>query len=356
MSPKLEWIDFLDLYSQVNNYPSMSPSSSPRTTAGFENYLFSPEKIREACSRKPRRTRPSPRGRDTYSAPSIASSSSSPSPSPRGRDRSYPNSSSSSSSSRSGSIHSYVSSSYGSDQSYSPSSSSSSSSSRSGSRPYGYIPPPEPDRYGNYMYLPLRDSLRVMSDVQKTLEDACFSYGDQHLPEVLEENGWDCPEAVELNTWVSILSKRANFKLLSHFSQSTGNTKDLRDLLESMREIRHTTVHRHRHTVTTIRILVQDAIAFCRILREDTCLKELYAIWGAASLQIDQLYEKSQPCPPPEPSILQIPSSPKLLPESQRETSTEEDDRSTEAGSEYTESSTTTYSKEHLFWQRRTWQ
>lgn len=208
------------------------------------------------------------------------------------------------------------------------------------------------------MYLPLRDTLRILRDVQSTMEEACFSFAERQLPEVFEdeEKEWDCPEAVELNAWVAVFFQRDNFKLLCQLSQYIGNESNLGDLLESMKQIRHAVVHRHRLTVTTIRILVQDAIAFCRILGEDTCLKELHAIWGAASIQIDELYEKSQPCPPPESSILQIPSTPKLLPESKRETSTEEDNRSTEAGSEYTESSTTTYSKEHLFWQRRTWQ
>lgn len=148
--------------------------------------------------------------------------------------------------------------------------------------------------------------------------------------------------------------EQANFKFLCHLSQYIGNTKDLGDLLKSIKQIRHAAVHRHRLTVTTIRILVQEAIAFCQILGDNTRLERLHAIWGAASIQIDQLYEKTQPYPPPEPSTLQNSSVPKLLPISHPQI-----ERSTEVDSEHTESdvddrTTTTYSKEHVFWQRRT--
>nr|CEG05608.1 unnamed protein product [Fusarium clavum] len=363
MSPQLEWNEFLSLYCQVNNSPSLSPS--PRPILGFEQYLFSPEKIRETCN--PRRTSPSRhdtyRGRATSSSTSTSSSSSRSSstnhyvPVHFGRAGSYSPPSTSSSSTSSGSTHSYVPASCGRDRSHSPSASSSSwssSSSRSSSRSegsstYGSIPPPEPDRHGNYVYLPLRDSLRILSEVQSTMEEACYYFAEKQFPEVLEEKEWDCPEAAELNVWVSVFFERRNFKLLRRFSNFTKNTRDLGELLDSMKQIRHSAVHRHPLTVTTIRRLVQEAIAFCRILGDNTRLEKLHAIWGAASIQIDQLYEKSQPYPPPQPSTLQNSSIPKLLP-----TSHSQIERSTEVDSEHTESdvddrSTTTYSKEHLF-------
>ncbi|KAJ4024423.1 hypothetical protein NW752_002992 [Fusarium irregulare] len=136
------------------------------------------------------------------------------------------------------------------------------------------------------------------------MEEACFSFAEKNLPEVFEDpdKEWDCPEAVELNAWVAVFFQRDNFRRLDDLSQYIGNEHNLGDLLESMKQIRHAAVHRHRVTVTSIKIFVQDAIAFCRILnlKDGTCLKELYAIWGAASLQIDEVY-KSRACPPPEP-------------------------------------------------------
>ncbi|KAJ3499420.1 hypothetical protein NLG97_g354 [Lecanicillium saksenae] len=64
------------------------------------------------------------------------------------------------------------------------------------------------------------------------------TYG-RKLPDVMRNRGWDCPEAVELNLWAGEFSKR-----LPSFDKSPNVGVPLRELFQSIANIRHTAVHR----------------------------------------------------------------------------------------------------------------
>ena len=55
----------------------------------------------------------------------------------------------------------------------------------------------------SYLPLPLQNG--VCNNMQKFLEKMVYDFARRRMPWVLELEGWDCPEAVELHNWWSAL-------------------------------------------------------------------------------------------------------------------------------------------------------
>ncbi|CZR68383.1 uncharacterized protein PAC_18282 [Phialocephala subalpina] len=53
--------------------------------------------------------------------------------------------------------------------------------------------PPLPDSA-----IPFRLQHRILCQTQRLLEECCYDFAERWLPSMLEANGWDAPEAVEL--------------------------------------------------------------------------------------------------------------------------------------------------------------
>ncbi|OAA59947.1 hypothetical protein ISF_05958 [Cordyceps fumosorosea ARSEF 2679] len=43
--------------------------------------------------------------------------------------------------------------------------------------------------------------------VQSAMEAVCFAYAQKHLPNLLHERQWDCPEAASLPSWIALLNR-----------------------------------------------------------------------------------------------------------------------------------------------------
>ncbi|CAI7670743.1 unnamed protein product [Penicillium pancosmium] len=116
------------------------------------------------------------------------------------------------------------------------------------------------------IYIHYRSQHLITTAVQGILEESCYEFAQQHFPEILVRNGWDCAEAVELTEWTKILP--------SHSAQLTLATKkSLLEIFELLRELRHSAVHRLRKTASGIERLVENAQLFLEILN-DTCRSE----------------------------------------------------------------------------------
>jgi hypothetical protein len=125
------------------------------------------------------------------------------------------------------------------------------------------------------VYLPFSIQHRLLSRVQTILETACYTFASKRLPNILEREGWSCPESVELNRWPKIL--------LAHreeFNQSSVDEigKPLPDLLNSIAQLRHTAVHRLRLTANRTLQFVVDAEALVKLLRDDVTLDVVASI------------------------------------------------------------------------------
>jgi hypothetical protein len=126
-----------------------------------------------------------------------------------------------------------------------------------------------------------------MEKLQKTLELACYQYGVRELPSTLEARDWDCPEAVELNHWAELLGHDGNL-------QWQGNGKILKELLRSIAQIRHTTVHRIRTDSTGLQQFLADAEDFVRALGIDIHIEAISKLRSDTQSAITELAQHEQ--------------------------------------------------------------
>lgn len=84
---------------------------------------------------------------------------------------------------------------------------------------------------------------------------------------MLQKEGWDCPEPVELNRWPgTFLSNQHEFAALE--VDELG--KPLPKLLESITQLRHTAVHRLRVSVNRIKLFMIDSESLVKLLQDET--------------------------------------------------------------------------------------
>jgi uncharacterized protein YPO0396 len=87
------------------------------------------------------------------------------------------------------------------------------------------------------------------------------------LPSLLEDNKWDCPEAVELTKWTRILARRLN-KIPAH-AITNDSAVSLHEIFFSTNELRHTAVHRLSTSAKGIHKMIQSASRLARTLGDN---------------------------------------------------------------------------------------
>jgi hypothetical protein len=133
-------------------------------------------------------------------------------------------------------------------------------------------------------YLPLRTQHFLLVKVQTILEQACFGFAKQAMPDVLRQNQWDCPESVELNRWATELPKRR-----SVFAKNRDIGKPLEELFHSVINIRHTAVHRIRVSAKEIEQFLLDAESLATLLGDLESLELLKKLREDTQLTIKEL-------------------------------------------------------------------
>jgi hypothetical protein len=118
----------------------------------------------------------------------------------------------------------------------------------------------------NPTYLPYRLQHLIFTQTQRLLEECCYYFAEKWFPSILEANGWDAPEAVELTKWCTTLSKRdipATAIALSHGQSLAG-------LFKRAMSIRHCAVHRQqRIPVKKVEEMVRNAWLLSQALQDD---------------------------------------------------------------------------------------
>jgi hypothetical protein len=97
----------------------------------------------------------------------------------------------------------------------------------------------------------------ILTAAQHQLEECCFEYAAKWLLSLLEDNKWDCAEAVELTKWTRTLAKHCS-KIPAHAIDSESNTS-LEDVFLSTNILRHTAVHRLPTSAKRIYEMIQSA-------------------------------------------------------------------------------------------------
>ncbi|KAH7460610.1 hypothetical protein FOMA001_g19455 [Fusarium oxysporum f. sp. matthiolae] len=113
------------------------------------------------------------------------------------------------------------------------------------------------------VYLPFPAEHMLMEKIQKILELACYQFGLRVLPNVMQKQGWDCPESVELSKWAKLFGRKGNLVW-------EGSSKPSKELLQSIAAIRHTAVHRLRTNSAGLERFLADAENLAGVLGDDT--------------------------------------------------------------------------------------
>ncbi|OQN95533.1 hypothetical protein B0A48_18642 [Cryoendolithus antarcticus] len=84
---------------------------------------------------------------------------------------------------------------------------------------------------------------------------------------VLEQNGWNCAESVELNVGTGVLRSRENLFTEGEIGDIG---KPFGESLSSIASIRYTAVNRQRATASSLERFLQDAEGLFRLLRNES--------------------------------------------------------------------------------------
>lgn len=124
----------------------------------------------------------------------------------------------------------------------------------------------------NPIYLPYQTQYKLLVKVQQSLERACFDFAILNLPKIVENEDWDCGEAVELNIWSKVLGEHRSKFLQDDLDELD---KPLQHLLDSITQLRHTAVHRLRISTEQVELFMADAESLAMLLRNQSCAVQL---------------------------------------------------------------------------------
>ncbi|CAG5156564.1 uncharacterized protein ALTATR162_LOCUS4361 [Alternaria atra] len=139
--------------------------------------------------------------------------------------------------------------------------------------------------------LPLWDQHRLLTRIQYALEKACFTFAQRSLGGVLQREGWDCAEAVELNRWPKVL---LTYQEELHLDNVRDIAKPLPTLLDSITQLRHDAVHRTRLSSNVLLQRMTDARLLARLLQDEECSKLMSTIRQKTQEAIERLVRNKQ--------------------------------------------------------------
>ncbi|PWI65007.1 hypothetical protein PCL_08366 [Purpureocillium lilacinum] len=133
-------------------------------------------------------------------------------------------------------------------------------------------------------YIPFDAQHLVLTTVQEILEECCFDFAEQWLPELVDEQGWTCAAAVELNRWTQYLNERT---LTSLGLDANLERPGLGVLLVEMRSLRDVAVYRVPTTARGVSQLLHYARRFSNLLGDG---KRTAAIDRIKEIVDDKIY------------------------------------------------------------------
>lgn len=136
------------------------------------------------------------------------------------------------------------------------------------------------------VYLPFDVQHRLLVRVQNILEKACYAFAQKKVGGILEREGWDCAEAVELNRWPRVLLTYQN---QFNASDLRNAGKPLPDLLDSITQLRHAAVHRLRLTANRALQFIMDAESLAKLLLNDEFVYIISTIRRQTQSTIEEL-------------------------------------------------------------------
>ncbi|KAM7206477.1 hypothetical protein V8F20_002826 [Naviculisporaceae sp. PSN 640] len=130
--------------------------------------------------------------------------------------------------------------------------------------------------------------LDILASVERILEETCFGFAQRYLPSVLLDNRYECSAAVELGVWAMILTEHREH--LGATVCPTLQDASFPGLVEFMKSLRHTFVHRQLISAAYVFRLISSAADLANMLQDHTRAKLLREI----RQKIESGYEYSQ--------------------------------------------------------------
>jgi hypothetical protein len=122
--------------------------------------------------------------------------------------------------------------------------------------------------------------------VQGLLEEACYSFGQQKMPQLLHEKQWRFPEAVELNYWA--LNFHQNEKIFD--SQRVSDLgKPFHDFLDSVAQLRHTAGHRLHVSASRVQQFLLEAELLANLLQDSICARKMACLRFEVQQLVDEM-------------------------------------------------------------------
>lgn len=122
--------------------------------------------------------------------------------------------------------------------------------------------------------LPFITGHQIIVELQTILEQACFNFARNTMPEVLETKDWSCPAAVELNTWVKVFRQQEQYL----FQAPPVDVAIDHSFYKSLCDIRHTAVHRLPMTAAGIDKCLRDGEVLVTLLDDNAAVSRLSAM------------------------------------------------------------------------------
>lgn len=135
-------------------------------------------------------------------------------------------------------------------------------------------------------YLSCTSKHKILAELQRILEESLFRFGKACIQDTVSAKGWDCAQCVELNDWIKILRRKTCLlpqERLKHLD------KTLEDLLDSIVQVRHTSVHRQKVTSDRVTLFLDDAESFLKVIDDSDAQHWVSDLRKTVSTSLDDL-------------------------------------------------------------------
>ena len=114
------------------------------------------------------------------------------------------------------------------------------------------------------MYLSYSSQHKLLNLVQRILEDCCYYWAMKWNPDLLKEQNWSCPEAVELGVWATVFAATTDEALVQKVKATSA--------------LRHAAVHRVPTNFKGLRTMIEYALSLAKALQDPERIQQLERI------------------------------------------------------------------------------
>lgn len=134
--------------------------------------------------------------------------------------------------------------------------------------------------------LPIAIQYFLLTEVQRLLEECCYNFTRQWLPNIVKQRQFDSAVAVELNRWAFIIQKN-----MSHVPKEAFNLKirNSTSILQSAVKLRHIAVHRHNLPIRELHGLVDAGASMASLLKQNDIASILRRVTNDLEINMSSL-------------------------------------------------------------------